>query len=196
MIGSHFERLTGRISPICLYQKHDQPISLLHLIDFIGANSEWIPVTLMQEPPSSSEWLRLKCWTMREGIPFQQLRLPRDSSISFCLVHLRIQKTWQEHLSAKAVQQKPRVHQSKEKKLVCHLSLNASFSLSLFLLVCVCVHMQVCARQLCNLFSLEADQVKDTCRLGNWQCESRKKASRPAGLKCLIEEIPVLVTDY
>lgn len=138
MIGSHFERLTGRISPICLHQKHDQPISLLHLIDFIGANSEWIPVTLMQEPPSSSEWLRLKCWTMREGIPFQQLRLPRDSSISFCLVHLRIQKTWQEHLSAKAVQQKPRVHQSKEKKLVCHLSLNASFSLSLFLLVCVC----------------------------------------------------------
>lgn len=144
MIGSHFERLTGTISPICLYQKHDQPISLLHLIDFIGANSEWIPVTLMQEPPSSSEWLRLKCWTMRAGIPFQQLRLPRDSSISFCLVHLRIQKTWQEHLSAKAVQQKPRVHQSKEKKLVCHLSLSASFSLSLFLLVCVCAHASVC----------------------------------------------------
>lgn len=84
----------------------------------------------------------------------------------------------------------------KQRKKTCLPSFIKCLIFSLSFLTCVCVHMQVCARQLCNLFSLEADQVKDTCRLGNWQCESRKKASRPAGLKCLIEEIPVLVTDY
>lgn len=89
----------------------------------------------------------------------------------------------------------PECTKVKEKK-TCLPSFIKCLIFSLSFLTCVCVHMRVCARQLCNLFSLEDDQVKDTCRLGNWQCESGKKASRPAGLKCLIEEIPVLVTDF
>lgn len=127
---------------------NDQPIACLGSANrFYWAKwgQEWVsscpPAGSGRPPAHQPLWWLIKTEALshkREGgIPFQQLGLPRDSSISFCLVHLHIQKTQWGHLPAQSCPTRTRVHPSKE--AVCHLSLNASFTLSFLAYICVCV---------------------------------------------------------
>ena len=178
-----------RLSPVCV-----------RLIDFIEAcevRSEWVPVSLSgpggpqhSRAPSSaspsSDWLRLQHWGMTERE--RERERGRGAFLSNSsgfpeIPHCAFVQSTRTHkdsisLARASLARKPRVHLAEG--AVCYLSLSASFSL--FAHWCVHTHVCVCARQLCNLFSLEDDQVKDTCCWSNWhspscECEREKKKS-------------------
>lgn len=103
-----------------------------------GVSERSCPPAVSRSPPPPQRALRWLIRTPREkGIPFQQLGLPRDSSISFCLIHLYIQRTQQEHLAAKAAPN------SSPEQRSCPLSFIKGSS-PLVSCLCVC---SVCARE-------------------------------------------------
>ncbi len=112
---------------------------------------EWVsscpPAGVQEAPSTASPSVTDWTWSTEPkesgGIPFQQLGLPRDSSQSFCLIHLCIQKTQREHLPS---QSRATGTQSSPEWTSCLLSFIKCLILSLspFPHLCVCVHMCVC----------------------------------------------------